>query len=234
MPAKIDFFDIESSNLNADFGFILSGAVKSLGNSKTYVSKLDDYKSYKSDPTNDKYLVKDLADRLSESDVWVSWYGAGFDVPYINSRLIFHGYDPLPPIPHIDLWRISRYQLKLHSNRLASAASFLQVEEKTKLDGPIWIRASAGHGPSLKYVVEHNVQDVLVLEQAYEKMKPLIMNGPHVGIIMGGDRTSCPICGGDRVKKGLRVTHTGSKQRLKCNKCGGWSTESVKKEKKVK
>lgn len=231
MPGKIDLFDIESSNLNADFGFILSGAVKSLGEpaSKTFIVKLDDYKAYKGDPTNDKKLVKDLADRLSESDLWISWYGARFDVPYINSRLVFHGYSPLPPVPHIDLWRTSKYQLKLHSNRLASASAFLGLEDKTRLDGPTWIRAAAGHRPSLRYVVEHNVQDVLVLEQAYEKMRPLILNGPNVGIINGAGRGLCPICGGTRQKRGIRVTPTGAKQRFQCNKCRGWSTDTLKK-----
>lgn len=223
MSGKIYLWDLECSNLNANFGYILAGGYKNLGDSKTKALHVGQYPKYANDPTDDKRLVKDLSDILSDADCWVTWYGLRFDVPYLNSRLIYHGYSPMPPVPHIDLWRVSRYQLRLNSNRLASASSFLGLEEKTRLDGPTWIRASAGHKPSLKYVVEHCIQDVEVLEQAYGKMRPLILNGPNVGIILSGDNYKCPNCGGVRVRRGFRVTANGKKQRYQCNQCGGWS-----------
>lgn len=234
MSGKILFWDTETSNLNADFGFIIAGGGKYLGDKKLTTFSISDYGRWKDNPTDDKILVRDFAKYLSEADLWVTWYGQRFDVPFVNSRLVFHGYSPLPPIPHVDLWRVSRFQLHIHSNRLASASAFLGLEDKTRLDGPTWIRAAAGHRPSIAYVKDHCIQDIEVLAQAYEKMRPLILNGPNVGIILTGDRDRCPNCGGPRQRRGFRVTPMGKKQRFQCVKCGGWSTGNVPREAVIK
>ena len=225
----IILWDIECTNLNANFGYILSVAGKALGEKKIESFDVSKYSSYQGDPTNDKKLVKEAGDYLATAGAWVTWYGARFDVPFINSRRIHHGLTPLPPIPHIDGWRIAKYKMAMNSNRLASVSSFLQVQEKTPLDGPTWIKASAGNKAALKYVVKHNVQDVVVLEEVYNKIKPLITTGPNVSLLESGSTRNqrvqlCPICSSPRLqKRGANITTTGSRQRFQCQACGGWS-----------
>lgn len=225
---KIKLWDIESTNLSADFGYILSIAVKNLNEKKVRCYSVDDYPLYKKDPTSDKALLEDAYKDLSDAGAWVTWYGGGFDVPFVNTRLLSHGMAPMPPIPHIDGWRVARYKMKLHSNRLASVSSFLQIAEKTPLDGPIWIKASAGDKKALQYIKEHNVQDVIVLEEAFNRIKPLITSGPNLSILnsnsMERGADLCPICGSASiVKRGTSITQTGRRQRYFCNSCGGWS-----------
>ena len=225
---KIKLWDIESTNLNADFGYILSIAVKDLDNKKVRCYSVDDYPLYKKDPTSDKALLEEAYHDLSSAGAWVTWYGGGFDVPFVNTRLLSHGMDPMPPVPHIDGWRIARYKMKLHSNRLASVSSFLQITEKTPLDGPIWIKASAGDKAALQYIKEHNVQDVIVLEEAFNRIKPLISSGPNLSILesLSMERAVdlCPICGAKGlVKRGTSIPQTGRRQRYHCPSCGGWS-----------
>ena len=229
---KIKLWDIESTNLSADFGYILSIAIKNLGEKEVRCYSVEDYPLYKKDPTNDKEMLEDAYPDLSSAGAWVTWYGGGFDVPFVNTRLLSHGMAPMPPIPHIDGWRVARYKMKLHSNRLASVSSFLQISEKTPLDGPIWIKASAGDKKALQYIKEHNVQDVIVLEEAFNRIKPLITSGPNLSLLNGeGNRNGkgnkgdcCPICGGSAlVKRGTSITQTGRRQRYQCNTCGGWS-----------
>ena len=225
---KIQLWDIEATNLNANFGYILSIAVKDLDEKKVRVYSIADYPRYKKDPTNDKDLVRDAAADLGSAGVWVTWYGARFDVPFVNTRLIGHGLPPMPPVPHIDGWRIAKYKLKMNSNRLASVSGFLNVEEKTPLNGPIWIKASAGDKKSLDYIVEHNIQDVIVLEQVYHRIRPLITSGPNVSLLQNMESAkgvnACPICASLRLqKRGLTSTATTRKQRYQCQDCGGWS-----------
>ena len=234
----IKLWDIESTNLNANFGYILSIAVKDLGSKKVRCYAVDDYPLYKKDPTSDKALLEEATQDLASAGAWVTWYGAGFDVPFVNTRLLAHGMAPMPPIPHIDGWKIARYKMKLHSNRLASVSSFLNIQEKTPLNGPIWIKASAGDKKALQYIKEHNVQDVIVLEEAFNRIKPLITNGPNLSLLnrfersttkLGGPHVQlCPVCSSSSLqKRGLSITTTGRRQRYQCSDCGGWSSGKV-------
>ena len=222
-------WDLECTNLNADFGYILCAGIKELGKGSVKTFSVADYPAYKKDPTNDKALVKDVRDYLSEAGAFITWYGQRFDQPFLNSRLTYYGLTPLPPVPHIDGWRIAREKLKLHSNRLASVSSFLQIAEKTPLNGPIWIKASAGDPGALKYVIKHCKQDVLVLEQAFEHIKQLATSGPNLSAIksdgVGMSEQSCPRCGaaGRMQKRGFKITVAQKSQRYQCQSCGGWS-----------
>lgn len=229
---KVKLWDIEATNLNANFGFVLSIAVKDLGESKVRCYSVDDYKGYDKTPWNDEPVLRDAAADLADAGAWVTWYGQRFDVPFVNSRLICYGHSPMPPIPHIDGWRIAREKMALHSNRLASVSSFLGLEEKTPLDGPKWIKAGCGDKKALGYVKEHNVQDVIVLEEAYLKLRPLITSGPNLSLLLSEDRSAsaerCPICTSPRLqRRGISITQTGRRQRYQCMECGGWSKGKV-------
>jgi hypothetical protein len=221
---KLLSWDIESSDLVADYGRMLCLGFKTVGGrgKNARIISLGDYKSYEVDPTHDKALVKEAAKILSDCDAWLTWYGSRFDVPFVNSRLIYHDLPPLPPIPHIDGWRVARSKLRLHSNRLASVSAFLDVEEKTPIKPNVWVRAKCGHRPSLNYVIQHCKQDVIVLEQVYEHLKPLIDQHPNSGLF-SGNADACPACGGFHItRQGERVTKTRTYPRFQCQDCGMW------------
>lgn len=224
--AKIILWDIESTNLSGNFGYILCIGWKFLGEKKTNLISIADFPLFDKDPTNDKMVVKEAAKVLSEADMWVTHYGQRFDVPFVNARLLYHKLDPLPPIPHVDTWRIARYKMKLNSNRLATIAAFFGLEEKTPLSGPIWIKAMAGHISAIRYVERHCKQDVVVLEQVYEKIKSLTTTHPNVNLVEG-KKDSCPICGEHKLqKRGFTFARTRKYQRYSCTACGGWSRSS--------
>lgn len=221
--ARIVFWDLETSNLNADFGYILSAAWKRLGERKIQVVTLADFPRYERNRTDDRDLARAVAAELDKADVIVSWYGLRFDQPYLNTRLLRAGLPPMAPVPHVDLWRTSRYQLALHSNRLASAAAFFGLEDKTAIKGQQWVDAAAGMPYALRYVASHNRQDIVVLEQAYLRLRPLVERHPNVGVMT--DRIDgCPRCGGRRIAShGWRVSGVSRTQRFKCRDCGGYS-----------
>lgn len=228
-------FDIECTNLSSNFGYILSIAWKTYGENEVKWVAINDFPSFKKDPTNDKAMLKVAGEELSKADILCGHYSSKFDVPYMNSRLLYHGLELLPPVPHIDTWRIARYKMKLNSNRLQSVTAFLGMEDKTPLDGPTWIRAMAGHKSSIDYVVEHNIQDVVVLEQVYEKIKPLMVNHPNMNCITETvDKPRCPVCSSDKVqKRGFHVSNVSRTQRYHCQNCGHWSKGAPKRVKGI-
>lgn len=194
---------------------------------KVSVYSITDYKLFRKNCTDDKILVKKLADELSKADIWVTWYGTYFDVPYLNSRLLYHGLDPLPPVPHVDGWRIARNRLKLHSNRLASVSAFLGLDDKTQLLQDQWRKAAAGYRDAIKYVKEHCAKDVVVLEQAYNKLKTLSSDHPNVSLIPRNDGTTvpgCSTCGKPNgwIRRGYSIARTSRRQRFQCKFCGHW------------
>lgn len=224
--AKILFFDIETTNLNADFGYVLCAAWKWQGNPTIHDAIISDSPDFKRDPTNDRYVVGEVLKAVESADLIVTWYGIKFDVPFVNSKLLAHGMRVLPPVPHVDGWRIAKYKLKLHSNRLASVSAFLGLEDKTPLNGRIWIRAMAGICKDIRYVVKHCRQDVLVLEQAYNKVRALTTTHPNVGLTSPYTvHKLCPVCGNAFAlqKRGMRIARTCIYQRYWCGLCGAWS-----------
>lgn len=224
---KIVLWDIETSNLNANFGFILCIGWKYYGTKKVNIIKITDFDLFNKDCTNDYHVVKEAKKILEEADGWVTHYGTRFDEPYLNSRLLYHGLSPLPPMgqAHIDTWRIMRYKMKLNSNRLQSASAFFNLEDKTPVSGPMWIKAIAGNRTALKYVYEHCKQDIIVLEQTYKKLLPLHSGHFNVTLVSDTKKDACPRCGtaGKLQKRGFRYAATTRTQRYQCKECGGWS-----------
>lgn len=221
--ARVLFYDIETTNLSANFGYCLCVGFKWLGKSQIYIPSIADYKLYNVDPTNDKMLMKETYKIMCDADVVVGHYSSRFDAPYINSRLLHHNLKPIPPIPHIDTWRVARYQLKLNSNRLQSVCEFFNLEDKTPVKGPHWIKAMAGNKTSLKYVIDHCRQDIVTLEQAYKKLLPVIPKHPNVNLV--DERTNaCPRCGSQKLqKRGFSIAQTRKSIRFQCQDCGGWA-----------
>jgi uncharacterized protein YprB with RNaseH-like and TPR domain len=172
---RIGCLDLEMSNLNADFGFILCAAVKEVGVEEPHVLRIDQFPNYKRQPWNDADISAAIRDLVVGFDLIVTWNGARFDVPFLNTRLSKHGLAPLPRKLHKDLLYTSRYQLRLHSNRLASVQEFFELEmEKTSISGEYWNRAVTGNKEALDYIVDHCIRDVFVLEEVLGKLKPFI------------------------------------------------------------
>lgn len=210
------FFDIEATDLSADWGVCLCIGYR-LGNGKIEIPTLQDFKPR--DLLDDRGLVKYFAEEIyPQADFSIGHYSSRYDIPFINSRLLYHGLPPMPPIFHIDTWRVAKYKMKLSSNRLANIEDFLRVKhQKTKVDKEHWRRAKIGCKKSLKYIVEHCRYDILVLEEVYEKLGHLIKEPVR-------HMDGCPSCGSAKLQsRGVQRTLTREYHRFHCQKCGGWS-----------
>ena len=109
--SKVLLFDIENTpNLSYTWGkwqqdvnrfekewWMLCFGYKWLGESRTYVEALPDFRGYERDRTNDKALVTRLRDLIDEADVVVAHNGNKFDMPKSRARWLVHGIDPPAP-----------------------------------------------------------------------------------------------------------------------------------------
>lgn len=220
---KILAFDIEASNLSADFGIVLCVGFSEIGSKKVDVLNILDYSD--GDLIRaEKRLLKDVSKRILDADVWLTHFGNYYDLPFINTRLLYHNLPVLPAnFSHIDTWKISRNRLKLRNNRLITISEFLGTdEEKNSIKPEQWLRALGGHAPSMRYIVEHCRRDVDVLKEVYGRIRPLVLDHPNRGLVDG--RGGCGICGAHKLqKRGFHITRTRKYQRFQCGNCGGWS-----------
>ena len=174
-PDRVGYLDIETSNLNADFGIIYTWCLKARNGkiaSGTITKK--DFEKY----PHDKRVIKELIEEMKKYDVLCTYYGTGFDIPFIRSRalkcgLVFPFYKE---INHLDLYYVARHRLKLHSNRLASVCAFFGIEGKTGIDNEYWAKAVSGNTEALKYIMDHNKGDVVILEKVHNILMPYMQN----------------------------------------------------------
>lgn len=169
-PEKIGFLDIESSNLKATFGYVISYCIKEADGK--IIERVLTPKEIKNH-VFDKELMRDLIRDIRKFDRVLTYYGTGFDIPFLRTRAIFWEFlFPLfGEIRHTDVYYIIRNKLKLHRNSLAVACDFFDIPSKGhKLNPYIWQRAMSGDKKSLAYILEHNREDVISLETLFNKV----------------------------------------------------------------
>ena len=109
---KLVTFDIEASGLKGDYNSILCASFKPYGQ--------EPYTIQVSQHGNDQKVAREIKDELEKYNCWVSYYGKGFDIKFINTRLLKWGLTPVKSKPHIDLY------FTLKSNTLMSRRSMAQ------------------------------------------------------------------------------------------------------------
>jgi uncharacterized protein YprB with RNaseH-like and TPR domain len=169
-------WDIEATNLDADFGIILCSSIKPIGEDPI-VMRLDETPGYNKRPWDDSLLARRIRDELEKYMVVIGWNHVGYDLPFVNSRLIKSDFKPIDAsaICMVDMLWASRYRMRLHSNRLESVIEYLETKtQKTPLKGDLWIRAMAGDKAAMDKVVEHNIRDVESLEEVANKMSRFV------------------------------------------------------------
>jgi len=164
---NLDFvcFDIETSNLNADFSILLTACIKPYGQ-ETIVFRADSYPEWEHERANDYKITKAIAEELRKHAIVIGHFGSGFDVPFMRAKMVKHGLEPLPQMFGIDSWRIAKNNFKVSSRSLKNLAQFFDIGEKEPVEGGLWMKAAYnGSREAMDRVVAHNIRDVEVLER---------------------------------------------------------------------
>jgi len=169
-------------------------------------------------------MIQKVRELLDEADIVVHYYGSRFDLPILNREFLLHGLPPPAPYKSIDLCNTVRRKFKFISNKLDHVCQRLGLGKKHDTDFKLWIDCMNKDPKAWELMMEYNVQDVLLLEGLYEKIKAWIPNHPNVGLYKE-DALVCPTCGGGHYqKRGEYHTNAGIYQRYQCQavNCGRW------------
>lgn len=173
---RIVAVDLESTGLTGIMGRVLCASFAPIAaeNGRVKTFRAEEYAT--DDPIDDGPLAAAIRDELEDYNLWVTWNGKMFDMPFLQARLLKAGLRPLEPRMHLDLMYYARgVTMRIGSSKLVNVQKFLGLDEaKTDISWEDWQRAGMGDEKAMEEVVTHCEQDVKVLREAYWKMIPLV------------------------------------------------------------
>lgn len=201
--------------------FMLTWSAKWLGADGTMSEKLTTKEALEED---DKRIVTELWDLLNEADIVIAHNGNSFDIPKIKTRFILHGLPPTTPYQQIDTKVIAAKEFGFSSNKLDYLGQMFGLGQKIHTEFSLWTKCLQGDPAALEEMRIYNVQDVILLEKIYLKLRPYIKGHPNVTLYDERYPDRCPSCGGSHL---VEVAHTyTSVNKFKvfsCLDCGAMS-----------
>lgn len=170
---------------------------------------------------------------LDEADVVMHYNGKRFDVEHLEREFLEldeaarrGGLEILgPPSPYkqLDLLNTTR-RFRTMSHKLQYVTRNLGMAGKHEHEGfPLWAKAMSGDARARKVMERYNKQDVVLLEDLHEAVRPWIRDYPSVPLHDGV--AGCPRCGAPEDKsqrRGTYKTRVSEYQQLQCQVCKGW------------
>ena len=172
----LDFvtFDLETSGLDADWAILLSTVIKPFGKDPI-VFRADTYPEFMTDRVNDRSMVAAVANELGKHAVVITHYGTKFDLPWLRAKMMKYGIAPLPPMRAMDTYKLAKDNMKISRRRLATICDYLFEGKKSEVSGNIWMDvAYKGSKERLDEIVEHNIQDCVLLENLAQIFYPYV------------------------------------------------------------
>lgn len=199
---------------------MMSFAAKFLGDKRTQF--------YSTFHQGKEAMVQKAWDLLNDADVVMGWNSKSFDVKHLNREFLEAGLRPPSPFKQIDLMLAVKRQFRLPSNKLQYVSTLLGLQGKVQHSGhQLWIDCLAGKAKAWAEMRKYNIQDVDILQEVYEVLKPWIDGHPSLALYApesAEDGHSCPTCGStDLRREGYAFTRLGRFQRFVCQACGKWS-----------
>lgn len=224
-PVNAYVWGLFNQNINIDFvqepGRVLCFAAKWEGEDEVmFVSENDRPNRTKAHGK----MIRTIHQLLHEAEAIVHYNGNRFDIPTLNTEFLSYGMAPPPPTAQIDLLVTVKKRFRLPSNKMDFAARIMGIERKLRHRGPdLWMDCMDGDQHAWVEMEAYNRQDVIVLEQMYNRLLPWITNHPPVGLYMGRP-DACRNCGSKNLHaRGYAYTKMTQYQRYRCNDCGTWT-----------
>lgn len=192
---RIGYVDIENTNLDPEFGNILtivlivreidtkySHGEKIIVTKKYKITRDDIEKSLRKRETDfDRRILEDFLMDLKtlNIDLLIGHYAVGWgkhDIPFIRSRALLMKLQHLLPkhkqIRYGDTWKMAHTSIKVHSYRLdAIGAVTGSKTKKTKIEEKEWQLARFGDPKAIAYVLDHNIKDVKLTYQVHKSIE---------------------------------------------------------------
>lgn len=169
-----------------------------------------------------KSMMEGLHELLSEADAVIHYNGDRFDIPTINREFLLYDLPPPDSYHNIDLLKTVRKKFRFTSNKLDHICKELGIGSKVEHTGhQLWLDCMNRDKKAWKLMEKYNKQDVVLLEELYNKLIPWIQVHPNHALYLSNEHDIiCPKCGSDDIKKnGTETTPTMKYQRYRCNSC---------------
>lgn len=176
---------------------------------------------------SNKKMLQNIHKLLDEADVVIGYNLDSFDLKILNKEFALQGWAAPAPYKTIDLLKVVKKRFRFTSNKLDYVAQQFKLGKKTKHAGhELWLscmnKKAVDYHEAWDKMEEYNVQDVVLTEALYERVKGWIHNAPSHSAHENAH--VCPNCGGVHVqKRGTYLAASLRYQRFQCNTCGAWS-----------
>jgi len=185
------------------------------------------------DKGDDKAMMDKFFKVIEEAEEVVSHNGDHFDIKWIRTRFLMHGYKSIPNIKSVDTLQISRSKFNFQSNRLDAIGKQLKIGGKLETGGiQLWHDIiQRNSSKAMKLMVQYCKRDVELLEKVYVKLEGFNKPKTHVAINSGGsDKCDCPYCGSHQTwlkKRQINVSGVVTVEMV-CKGCNKYFTTSIK------
>lgn len=200
-------------------GQIVSWAAKWAGSDEVEYSSIN--------MTTPRKMLKEIWKLLDEADEVVGWNSNSFDLKYLNAMFAVMGFGPPSPYKRVDLMRTVKSQMKFVSNKLDFISGEFGIGHKIEHEGfDLWVKCMAKDQEAWARFEEYNIQDVLLTERMYDKLRGWITNGVNRSTFH--NEMICHQCGSSHLQsRGIARTTTMTYRRYQCQDCGSWPRERI-------
>lgn len=169
----IAVWDLETTGLEGDVGRLLCASILNTTTGEMKSFRNDKIRK-KKNMADDAEIARLVRDELEKYPITVGWYSKGFDIAFLNTRLVKAGHRVLRPHLHLDpIWVCKGWRgLKPRSAKMAVMAEFFDLpERKPGVDVDVWIEAATGgDSKAMNILVERCEADVRITHQLTEKL----------------------------------------------------------------
>jgi len=172
---------------------------------------------------DDSRVTKSIWTMLDQADIVVAHKGDTFDIPWVNTLFLMHGFPPPSPYQSIDtLTTLTKQrQFKFMSNKLDYVNRMLGLRRKLSMTWQDWMDCKDGKEEALRKMEDYGRYDSAILEETYLLLRPWIKSHPNVGLYVDTDKEACAHCGcTDLQWGGSYVTPMNRYSTARCPNCG--------------
>lgn len=164
---RIVFVDIEATGLRGDYNSALVVSIKPYHSAPFSLTC--------ERPGHDQKLVREAKEALEQYDAWVTYYGKGFDLPFLNTRLLRWKRPPIEKRHHLDLYFTLKSNLLTARKSLAHLCRFLDTpEQKMDMSPEDWNKIVENPDKWMPKMVQRCESDVIGLQDLYDKTKHIV------------------------------------------------------------
>jgi len=211
------------------FETIISVAWMDADEKKVHTIAQWDFKGWKKGVWNDKELCKFFLGIISKYDIIVGQNSDQFDIKVFNTRLAFHGLEPVPQQKTFDTKKLAKNKLHLPSNSLDDMSQFFGIGGKLHHSGlDMWFGCRDGNKKDQAMMKKYNGLDVILTRDVFLKLLPYAKISNDFARLNGTDiNCSNPTCGSSNLARiRQRMTASGLKQQYQCRDCYHYTQDS--------